>query len=238
MYHIEDVMCAYDNHIVFEHLTVNIKKGQYLILMGENGRGKSTFINLIAGFIAPLSGKLSFDSQDLSQLLKHNKTKRQFYARLGILFQDVDVQLFNRTVYDEVAFSLRQLEVSEEVIEQRVMDVLELFHITHLKDRVPYQLSGGEKKKVAFASIMVINPDVYILDEPFNNLAKEADYLLKEVLHELHIFGKTIIMSSHHFKHVNHEEADILLFEDKRVRYFTADQVKADQAIQDILAKY
>ncbi|EHE91657.1 ABC transporter ATP-binding protein, partial [Streptococcus thermophilus CNCM I-1630] len=93
-------------------------------------------------------------------------------------------------------------------------DTLSLLKIEDLRDRVPYQLSGGEKKKVAFASIMVTNPDVYILDEPFNNLSKEYEEFFRELLHELHSAGKTIIMSAHHFKHLHHEKADVLLFED------------------------
>ena len=87
----------------------------------------------------------------------------------------MDSQLFNSTVYDEIAFGPRQLGLTEEEVSQRVQDTLSLLKIEDLRDRVPYQLSGGEKKKVAFASIMVTNPDVYILDEPFNNLSKEYE---------------------------------------------------------------
>ena len=104
----------------------------------------------------------------------------------------MDSQLFNSTVYDEIAFGPRQLGLTEEEVSQRVQDTLSLLKIEDLRDRVPYQLSGGEKKKVAFASIMVTNPDVYILDEPFNNLSKEYEEFFRELLHELHSSGKPL----------------------------------------------
>ena len=171
-------------------------------------------------------------------MLKDKRQKRDFYSRLGILFQDVDSQLFNSTVYDEIAFGPRQLGLTEEKVSQRVQDTLSLLKIEDLRDRVPYQLSGGEKKKVAFASIMVTNPDVYILDEPFNNLSKEYEEFFRELLHELHSAGKTIIMSAHHFKHLHHEKADVLLFEDGKADFFPAQEVLNNQQVIERLSHY
>nr|WP_239551613.1 ABC transporter ATP-binding protein [Streptococcus saliviloxodontae] len=224
--------------MVFENISVDIEAGQYLILMGENGQGKSTFIDLITGFKKADQGTVFFNDQPLDQLLSQNQSKHRFYAKLGILFQDVDMQLFNQTVYDEVAFGLRQMGQDEATIESKVRDVLGLLNIEKLERRIPYQLSGGEKKKVALASIIAMNPDAYILDEPFNNLAKEADELFKELLYSLHSLGKTIVMSSHHFKHVHHEKADILLFTDKGVDYYSAQEVNSDANLREILSHY
>ena len=150
----------------------------------------------------------------------------------------MDSQLFNSTVYDEIAFGPRQLGLTEEKVSQRVQDTLSLLKIEDLRDRVPYQLSGGEKKKVAFASIMVTNPDVYILDEPFNNLSKEYEEFFRELLHELHSAGKTIIMSAHHFKHLHHEKADVLLFEDGKADFFPAQEVLNNQQVIERLSHY
>ena len=170
--------------------------------------------------------------------MKDKRQKRDFYSRLGILFQDVDSQLFNSTVYDEIAFGPRQLGLTEEEVSKRVEDTLTLLKIDDLRDRVPYQLSGGEKKKVAFASIMVTNPDVYILDEPFNNLSKEYEEFFRELLHELHSAGKTIIMSAHHFKHLHHEKADVLLFENGKADFFPAREVLSNQQVIKRLSHY
>ena len=170
MFQLKQVACAYEQKKVFTGLDLEIRQGQYVMLMGENGTGKSSLISLLTGFKQEESGRILFLGKDLKEWLKDKRQKRDFYSRLGILFQDVDSQLFNCTVYDEIAFGPRQLGLTEEV-SQRVQDTLSLLKIEDLRDRVPYQLSGGEKKKVAFASIMVTNPDVYILDEPFNNLS-------------------------------------------------------------------
>ena len=91
---------------------------------------------------------------------------------------------------------------------------------------------------MAFASIMVTNPDVYILDEPFNNLSKEYEEFFRELLHELHSVGKTIIMSAHHFKHLHHEKADVLLFEDGKADFFPAQEVLNNQQVIERLSHY
>ena len=163
------------------------------MLMGENGTGKSSLISLLTGFKQEESGRILFLGKDLKEWLKDKRQKRDFYSRLGILFQDVDSQLFNSTVYDEIAFGPRQLGLTEEEVSQRVQDTLSLLKIEDLRDRVPYQLSGGEKKKVAFASIMVTNPDVYILDEPFNNLSKEYEEFLGNFYMSFIQLGKPLL---------------------------------------------
>lgn len=238
MFQIKNVTCRYEEQTVFESVSVDIKKGQYVILMGENGQGKSTFIDLITGYKKANQGSVLFEGQSLNRLLKDNSSKHYYYARLGIIFQDVDIQLFNQTVYDEVAFGLRQLGLDKETIKIRVEDVLKLLKIEQLVKRVPYQLSGGEKKKVALASILVMNPDVYIMDEPFNNLAREADHLFKEIFSQLHQAGKTIIMSSHHFKHVHDKQADVLLFRQNGVTFFPASEVNHNPEVRDLLSHY
>ena len=218
MFQLNQVACAYEQKKVFTGLDLEIRQGQYVMLMGENGTGKSSLISLLTGFKQEESGRILFLGKEVREWLKDKRQKRDFYSRFGILFQDVDSQLFNST--------------------QRVQDTLSLLKIEDLRDRVPYQLSGGEKKKVAFASIMVTNPDVYILDEPFNNLSKEYEEFFRELLHELHSAGKTIIMSAHHFKHLHHEKADVLLFEDGKADFFPAQEVLNNQQVIERLSHY
>lgn len=238
LFKIVNVTYAYNDNIVFDNISVDIQKGEFLVLMGENGQGKSTFIDLIAGFKHSKNGEIYFKEEKIAKILKDNKRKQAFYSKIGILFQDIDIQLFNQTVYDEIAFGLRQMKMSEAEIEKRVIDVLKLLKIESLSHRIPYQLSGGEKKKVAFASIMVMNPEIYILDEPFNNLSKKSEELIKEILRELHHIGKTIILSSHHFKSIQEEKATILLFENGETHYYTPKEVQEHPAIQEKLSQY
>jgi len=195
---LNQVACAYEQKKVFTGLDLEIRQGQYVMLMGENGTGKSSLISLLTGFKQEESGSILFLGKDIKEWLKDKRQKRDFYSRLGILFQDVDSQLFNSTVYDEIAFGPRQLGLTEEEVSQRVQDTLSLLKIEDLRDRVPYQLSGGEKKKVAFASIMV----------------------------------------THHFKHLHHEKADVLLFEDGKADFFPAQEVLNNQQVIERLSHY
>ena len=143
MFQLNQVACAYDQKKVFTGLDLEIRQGQYVMLMGENGTGKSSLISLLTGFKQEESGRILFLGKEVREWLKDKRQKRDFYSRLGILFQDVDSQLFNSTVYDEIAFGPRQLGLSEEV-SKRVEDTLTLLKIDNLRDRVPYQLSVND----------------------------------------------------------------------------------------------
>ena len=121
------------------------------MLMGENGTGKSSLISLLTGFKQAESGRILFLGKDLKEWLKDKRQKRDFYSRLGILFQDVDSQLFNSTVYDEIAFGPRQLGLTEEEVSQRVQDTLSLLKIEDLRIAFPINCLGWKKRrKVAF----------------------------------------------------------------------------------------
>ena len=208
------------------------------MLMGENGTGKSSLISLLTGFKQAESGRILFLGKDLKEWLKDKRQKRDFYSRLGILFQDVDSQLFNSTVYDEIAFGPRQLGLTEEEVSQRVQDTLSLLKIEDLRDRVPYQLSGGEKKKVAFASIMVTNPDVYILDEPFNIFLKNMKNFLGNFYMSFIQLGKPLLCLLITSSTFHHEKADVLLFEDGKADFFPAQEVLNNQQVIERLSHY
>ena len=120
MFQLKQVACAYEQKKVFTGLDLEIRQGQYVMLMGENGTGKSSLISLLTGFKQEESGRILFLGKDLKEWLKDKRQKRDFYSRLGILFQDVDSQLFNSTVYDEIAFGPRQLGLTEEEVSQRL----------------------------------------------------------------------------------------------------------------------
>ena len=122
------------------------------------------------------------------------------------------MQLFNFSVYEELAFGVRQLGLPETEVERRVEDCLKLLQIEHLKNRVPYQLSGGEKKLVAIGSVLTMNPEVIILDEPFNGLSPRYVELIKDVLYSLKKAGKTLIITSHHFNQVSDLVDSLYLF--------------------------
>ena len=213
MIHIENGKYIYENQIGMDHINLDIKKGESVSIMGPNGAGKSTLLKIIVGLFALSEGKYTFDGEEINKAyIKDLKRVSNLYRKIGFVFQNSDVQLFNFSVYEELAFGVRQLGLSESEVERRVEDCLKLLQIEHLKNRVPYQLSGGEKKLVAIGSVLTMNPEVIILDEPFNGLSPRYVEIIKNVLYSLKKGGKTIIITSHHFNQVSDLVDSLYLF--------------------------
>jgi len=148
-----------------------IGAGELVALVGANGSGKSTLLKLLDGLIFAADGELRAFGQLLSEkTLKDSTFVAKFRRRVGLVFQDPDVQLFSSTVWDEVTFGPLQLGISKDEVVSRGKDVLELLNIAHLRERPPYLLSGGEKKKVSLASVLSLRPQVLLLDEPTTGL--------------------------------------------------------------------
>ena len=213
MIHIENGKYIYENQIGMDHINLDIKKGESVSVMGPNGGGKSTLLKIIVGLFALSEGKYTFDGEEINKAyIKDLKRVSNLYRKIGFVFQNSDVQLFNFSVYEELAFGVRQLGLPETEVERRVEDCLKRLQIEHLKNRVPYQLSGGEKKLVAIGSVLTMNPEVIILDEPFNGLSPRYVEIIKNVLYSLKKGGKTIIITSHHFNQVSDLVDSLYLF--------------------------
>ena len=213
MIHIENGKYIYENQIGMDNINLDIKKGESVSVMGPNGAGKSTLLKIIVGLFALSEGKYTFDGEEINKAyIKDLKRVSNLYRKIGFVFQNSDVQLFNCSVYEELAFGVRQLGLPETEVERRVEDCLKLLQIEHLKNRVPYQLSGGEKKLVAIGSVLTMNPEVIILDEPFNGLSPRYVEIIKNVLYSLKKGGKTIIITSHHFNQVSDLVDSLYLF--------------------------
>jgi len=144
-------------------INVNIKipEKSIVAITGANGSGKSTLLMLLAGLLDPQEGRIKFRGMDIKGL--GYKLRRE----VGIVFQDPDDQLFASTVYDDIAFGLRLLKLSEEDVKAKVHKVARELGIEHLLDKPPYRLSGGEKRRAALATTLILNPSVLLLDEPF-----------------------------------------------------------------------
>lgn len=127
---------------------------------------------------------------------------REFHRRVGYLFQNSEVQLFNPTVVEELRFGLIQLGLNEREIVRRVNDCLALLKIEDLKERNSFSLSGGEKKMVGIAAVLALNPSYLIFDEPFNGLSKQKILIIKDVLKQMNELGKTVIVSSHNYNYL------------------------------------
>jgi cobalt/nickel transport system ATP-binding protein len=174
---------------------------------------------MLNGLIFPQQGEVRFMGRLLSEDVFQNEGFNSFFRRtVGLVFQNSDIQLFSPTVRDEIAFGPVQLGLSKEETEERVNDLLDMLNIRNLSDRPPYQLSGGEKKKVAIASILAVNPDILLLDEPTNGLDPKTQSWLLDLLEELHEVGKTLVTTTHDLSIVERiSDRTIVLGEDHTV---------------------
>jgi len=148
-----------------------IGAGELVALVGANGSGKSTLLKLLDGLLFPTAGELQAFGMKLSEsVLETGNRAAEFRRRVGFVFQDPDVQLFSPTVWDEVTFGPLQLGISKDEVISRANEALALLNIGSLRERPPYLLSGGEKKKVSLACVLSLRPQVLLLDEPTTGL--------------------------------------------------------------------
>lgn len=204
MIDIKNVSYSYDGEFeALKDINLQIDSGETVAFIGPNGSGKSTFMKLINGLICPHKGKYIFDGFDITQKNLHDDFfSKSFHKKIGYVFQNSEVQLFCSNVYDEIAFGIRQMGFSEKDVEKRVEDITTLMNIEDLKYRQPYHLSGGEKKKVAIASVLVMNPEVLVFDEPMNGLDPKTKRFLRDLMITLNNAGKTILCSTHDFDYI------------------------------------
>ena len=202
IFDLRDVSYSYLGKIdALSSINLRINPGEQVCIMGANGSGKSTLLALMDGLIFPTTGEYyAFNSLVTEQLfdsMKDNEFRYYFRKKVGFVFQNSDVQLFSPTVYEELAFGPLQLDLSKEQVDGRINEIIDMMDIARLKERAPHTLSGGEKKKVCIASVLVTNPDVLLLDEPTAGLDPRTQLWLIELLQELGKAGKTIITATH-----------------------------------------
>ena len=178
--------------------TLTIAQGCATALTGANGSGKTTLLKMLNGLIVPTRGEYRFDGSPINKkTLSDASFAKEFHRRVGFVFQNSDAQLFCGSVEDEIAFGPRQLELPESELRRRVDDCLALLKIEHLRFRAPYALSGGEKRRVAFACVLALNPDALVCDEPLANLDEESCELTLGLFKSLKASGKTLIFATH-----------------------------------------
>ncbi len=179
--------------LILKKVTFNIQPGEKVVLLGTNGCGKSSLLKILNGLISPREGHFTYKDEPVTPaLLKNSSFNRHFRSEVVLLFQSPDAMLFNPTVYDEIAFGLRQIGV--ESIDERVKHWADRFNLTRYLDRVPFQLSRGEKQKVCLASLLAIEPEVLLLDEPTANLDPRSTGWLVDYLQDVEI---TTLVTTH-----------------------------------------
>jgi len=184
--------------LALNNLNFSISKGSKVVLMGANGSGKSTLLSILDSIIFPDKGSVEFMGKELkeSDFMEH-KFSQNFRKRVGFVFQNPDIQLFCPTVKEDIVFGPLQLGVSNAEIKKRLEKLVSVFNIGHLLDRAPYQLSIGEKRKVALASVLAIDTEVLLLDEPTAGLDPQTTRSIIDIILEENAAGKTIVTATH-----------------------------------------
>ncbi|MCF8885142.1 MAG: ABC transporter ATP-binding protein [Nitrososphaerota archaeon] len=195
-----------------DNVNLEVKEGEVVALMGENGAGKTTLIKHLNGLLKPTSGNVVVDGIDT-----RNSTVASLSKIVGIVFQNAEEMFFSPTVWEEIAFALKNFGYSEEVVNKRVEWALKLMELEEYRDKSPFLLSGGEKKRLALAIVLAWSPKVIALDEP----TVGQDIIQKEkmiqIIRQINLQGKTVIISSHDVEFISDLRPRIVLMSRGRV---------------------
>ena len=189
---LNDVWFRYsrEEDYILRGVELELRESELVVVRGPNGSGKTTLILVAAGLLKPERGEVLLEGKPIYGQLPLARRK------IGVTFQDPDDQFFNATVYDEIAFALRQLKICEDEVRTRVTEIARRLRIEHLLSKLPYRLSGGEKVKVALASVLVYEPEILLLDEPTAYLTPETRDEVIELLKRLREEGKSILIAT------------------------------------------
>jgi cobalt/nickel transport system ATP-binding protein len=234
LFTLNDVFYSYPGGIpALCGLTLSVNPGERAAVIGANGTGKSTLLSLLDALIFADKGEVRAFGKPITEGSMNDAEFQRFYRKkAGFVFQNPDIQLFCPTVKEDVLFGPLQLGVERQEINRRLDRVVELMKLASLLERSPHQLSIGEKKKAAIASVLIIEPDVLLLDEPTAGLDPQTTRDIIKVIYDSHQAGKTVVMATHDL-HLVEEIADVVhVFGGGRniVRSGTPEEILADNA--------
>ncbi len=229
VFELRDVRYRYNGRqVALDGIDLVIREGEQVALLGANGSGKSTLLKLLDGIIGPESGEMRVLGADVATVTAGEDAFR-FHREVGLVFQDPDIQLFSATVLDDVAFGPLQLGLPPDEVEARCDEALRIMGIGHIAERAPFELSGGEKKRAAIASVLSIEPSVLLLDEPTAALDPRTKSVLVDLIRQLGSGGRTIVTATH--------ELDIVpIIADRVIVIGEERRILADGTPQEILA--
>ncbi len=216
---IQDVSFTYSSGGAggLEHIDAEIKKGECVLLCGRSGCGKTTVTRLINGLIPAFYGGNLTGSVYIENEAVPDMPLYKIARRVGSVFQNPRTQFFNVDTDSEIAFGIENEGYPQEQLVRRVRETAEALHITHLCGKNIFELSGGEKQKIAFASVYAMNPDIYILDEPSSNLDAESIRSLQAYIRNIKAQGKTVIVAEHRLYYLAEIADKIIYMEQGRI---------------------
>jgi energy-coupling factor transport system ATP-binding protein len=213
MIEVKDVYFSYQNGVeALKGVSLTIKDGEFVAIMGQNGAGKTTLVKHFNGLLKPAKGQVLIDGVDTTK-----RSIAELSRDVGFVFQNPDSQLFSETVEDEIAFALKNFGYEAEVIEKRITWALNLLNLTQYRKTSPFMLSGGERKRVALASILAWDPKTLILDEPTIGQDYEQKEKLRQFIMQMRAQQKTIIAVTHDVEFVAECNPRVLLMREGKV---------------------
>jgi len=220
---IDNLSYVYSKNTPFETkavdgISLSINQGDFLGIIGHTGSGKTTLIQMIAGLIKPADGAVLVNDSDINASGYDKKLLRK---SVGVVFQYPEYQLFEENVYLDIAFAPKKAGFDEEKTKAAVEKACEIlnFDIEKYKDHSPFELSGGQKRKVAIAGVLAVDPDILILDEPVSGLDPQGRKSLMELITKLNESGKTIIMITHSMDDLAEYAKRVVVMKDGKIAY-------------------
>lgn len=212
----DDLYFSYDDDKThsLNGLSLEIKRGSKVAFMGANGSGKSTFFLCCNGIHKPAKGTLYHNGKPISY---DKKGLLELRSKVGIVFQDPDNQLFSASVYQEISFGILNLGVSEEQAKKEVEQVIDSLEITPFRHKPTHALSGGQKKQVSIADILVMHPEVIILDEPAAALDPKHTAMVNHIVDQMTEQGITVLIATHDVNYAYEWADEIMLFHEGKV---------------------
>ena len=213
MIEVENVRFRYPSGVeALKGVSLVIKNGEFVAIMGQNGAGKTTLVKHFNGLLKPSEGTVRVDGVETT------KTSVAALSRnAGFVFQNPDHQLFSETVEEEIAFALKNFGFEDEVIEQRITWALNLLGLTQYRKTSPFLLSGGERKRVALASVLAWNPNMLILDEPTIGQDYQQKEKLRQFIVQMQAQGKTVVIVTHDVEFVAESNPRVVLMKEGTV---------------------
>ncbi len=213
MIEVKDVYFTYPNGVeALKGINLTIHNGEFVAIMGQNGAGKTTLVKHFNGLLKPTKGNTLVDGVDTKKV-----SVATLARNVGFVFQNPDHQLFSETVEEEIAFALRNFGFKENIIKRRVTWALNLLGLTQYRKTSPFMLSGGERKRVALASVLAWNPKILILDEPTIGQDYQQKEKLRQFILQMRAQRKTIIIVTHDVEFVAECNPRVLLMREGKI---------------------
>lgn len=207
--------------VAIEDINISVEKGDFIGIIGHTGSGKSTLVQHLNGLLKPTSGTILLDGRDIHS---DKNFTRQARFKVGLCFQYPEYQLFENTVYEDIAFGPKNMKLSKEEINERVLRAAEFVGVRNdMLQKSPFDLSGGEKRRVAIAGVMAMQPEILILDEPSAGLDPKGRKVISEMIEQYRKnTGSTVIVVSHSMEDVAESADKVLVMNRGKVEYFAS----------------